>query len=173
MKHIVLIFCSLLLFLASCEKEEIVIIEEEETIIANIDMEEYFVRYLEGYKLKWINTYSDTIRNYYFELIIDSTYFINIRPMLCLNQKEAMQYLSNTVSSISLAMSPRTEDLQPLGDEYWRSPVMPPIQALYFRRHNFVFKISSQPYYETDVTPFARAMDNDILNKADYIIFKE
>jgi len=173
MKHYFNAFLLILILFASCKKEEIVIIEEDETIIANIDMEVYFERYLKDYKLKWINTYFDSIKNYRFELYSDSTYFINIRPMLCQNQKEAMRFLSNKISDIALAMSPCTEDMQPLGDEYWRYPNNPPIQVIHLRRHNFVFSISSQPYFETDVTPFARAMDNDILNKADYIIFQD
>jgi hypothetical protein len=172
MKHFLIALLLTSILFASCEKEVIVIIEEEEIMIDSIDMEQFGLKLLDGFSINssWELPNKITIEHRYFHE--SDSVNLNIRLSLLGSHMEAMMWLINDIQNSSAAFYPGTEDKEPLGDEYWKYPNSNnKVIHLCFRRHNAVFHVFSHNI--NNITPFAQYLDQAILDREDFVYFRE
>jgi hypothetical protein len=166
---IALLFTSIIF--ASCEKEVIVIIEEEEILIDSIDMEQYTIKYLDGFNLySTRELYNNGTMEYRYNNEVDSVNLLfRVSPFG--TYKEAKTWLINDIQSYSTVFYPGTEDMEPLGNEFWWSRYGYQINGVAFRRHNASFVVYTSKCF--NIMPFAQMLDQAIIDKEDFVYFRE
>jgi len=153
----------MLIFLsASCEKEE-------EIIVCSIDIEQFLQNHLKDFHLLRSNQLDEFNNEYVFVSNTDTSN-IFIRIGIYASANDSKNAISDYLNDISIGMTTNSERSDPIGDECWWYESNSIVTNLLFRRFNAVLILSSHTY--SDLRLIARNLDDDIINKEEYIRFK-